>query len=113
MPYAAQQHQPCGRKGRKKRAYAEGKRADPFYSTSRWRKVRLMKLRREPLCVDPLGRHKHAGGGPVAATDVDHILPRLERPDLAYDLDNMRGLCKSCHSTVTARAMHARRRAGP
>ncbi len=110
MPYAAPQHQPRrSSKDRNKSTYAEGKRADPFYSSSRWRKVRMMKLRREPLCCDPHGVHEHAGRIEAADT-VDHIKPRKEAPELAYDLDNMRSTCRSCHSRITAKATHARRR---
>ena len=82
--------------------------SDPFYMRARWRRVRLMVLRRQPLCADPMDRHL---GQPVPATEVDHIVPRLEAPGLAYTLSNLRGLCRPCHSAITMLATHAKRRA--
>lgn len=64
----------------------------------RWRKLRLMVLREEPLCRDPFGAHE---GQPVPATDVDHIMPRERGGTDARE--NLRPLCKRCHSEKTAR----------
>ena len=67
------------------------KKADPFYSSSKWRKVRRRQLAMHPLCKckEP-------------ATDVDHIKPRSEGgADLEYE--NLQSLCKSCHSKKTRR----------
>lgn len=55
-----------------------------------WRKLRLMVLRREPLC-------RRCG---AAALDVDHIIPRRRGgPD---SLENLQALCHPCHSRKTA-----------
>ncbi|WP_376740516.1 HNH endonuclease signature motif containing protein [Gordonia paraffinivorans] len=35
---------------------------------------------------------------------VDHKIPLTERPDLAYDLDNLDVLCRSCNSAKADRA---------
>ena len=64
----------------------------------RWERCRGIILKRHPLCVDPYGWHG-ADGRVVLAEQVDHILPLRERPDLAYVLSNLQGLCSSCHST--------------
>src|SRR5207237_734428 len=34
---------------------------------------------------------------PAAARDVHHVKPRDVRPDLAFDPDNLEGLCVACH----------------
>jgi len=33
--------------------------------------------------------------------DVDHIIKRGGHPELKYDLDNVRFLCRRCHQLVT------------
>ncbi len=73
---------------------------DRVYKSARWLKVRRMVLRRQPICADPHGVHR-ATGEVVPALDVDHIRPLAERPDLAFTLTNLRGLCRSCHSRIT------------
>ena len=58
----------------------------------RWRKLRLMVLRSQPVCA--------VEGCTQAAVDVDHIIPK--RDGGLDDLDNLQGLCKSHHSQKTA-----------
>ena len=64
---------------------------------SRWRRLRAMYLRRHPLCTDPYQIH---GNEVVAATQVDHIVPRKQGGTDQWD--NLQGLCASCHSRKTA-----------
>jgi 5-methylcytosine-specific restriction endonuclease McrA len=33
--------------------------------------------------------------------NVDHVIDRKKRPDLAYDMTNLECLCASCHSRKT------------
>lgn len=47
---------------------------------ARWRRICAIVLATSDLC----GICGHSGSG-----DVDHIIPRSERPDLAEDLDNL------------------------
>lgn len=62
---------------------------------ARWRKVRRMKLARQPLCEACL-EHGHT----VAATDVHHIVAKRRG---GGDRDaNLQSLCHSCHSKLTA-----------
>ncbi|MCR4508918.1 HNH endonuclease [Pseudomonas sp. 32.2.56] len=63
--------------------------SDKFYDTAAWRRFRRYYLITHPLCVDC-----EAEGLVVPAVVVDHIKPFKERPDLALDETNMRGLCR-------------------
>lgn len=65
----------------------------------RWRKLRLMQLRMYPLCADPFGVHAERNEI-IAATDVDHIVPRSRGGQDV--LDNLQSLCHACHSKKTA-----------
>jgi 5-methylcytosine-specific restriction enzyme A len=69
-----------------------------FYSTARWRRVRTAKLNASPLCVDC-----RAAGRATLADHVHHVKPRKARPDLAYDLANLEGLCQPCHNARPGR----------
>ena len=57
-----------------------------------WQQFRLGKLRRNPLCAWCLEM-----GKTVAATDVHHIKPLRDRPDLKLSDANTVALCKGCH----------------
>ena len=59
-----------------------------FYNSRRWRVVASLHLAREPICCW-CGR---------LAEMVDHILPRLLRPDLAFTSSNLRSCCRACHA---------------
>jgi 5-methylcytosine-specific restriction protein A len=71
-------------------------RDDQFYSLSRWRRLRSIKLGRDPLCSQCAEQ-----GRTTPAGDVHHVIPRRARPDLAYALSNLESLCHACHSTRT------------
>jgi 5-methylcytosine-specific restriction protein A len=66
-----------------------------IYESTRWRKLRALKLRHEPLCrlCPPDYRRP--------AVEVDHILPIRDRPDLAWVWSNLQSLCRECHSRKT------------
>lgn len=81
----------------RKRQVDERKGSDrQWYSSTQWRALRLMMLRRQPLC--PCG---------AAASEVHHIVDRKERPDLAFNMDNLQALCKPCHSRETMDRMRS------
>ncbi len=63
-----------------------------------WRKLRNAFLA-EP--DNALCKECYIRGVITEATDVDHVIPIVERPDLKYDADNLQPLCKSCHSRKT------------
>ena len=64
-------------------------------STARWRRLRIMVLNREPLCMDPFKVHQ---GEPVPAREVDHILGVWIAPHAVFDESNLQPLCSPCHS---------------
>ena len=70
---------------------ARGSPAQRGYD-ARWRRIRAGHLRRHPNCVDPFGIHDTL----MRATDVDHIIPRVEGG--TDHEDNLQSLCHACHS---------------
>ncbi len=71
-------------------------------ATARWRRLRVMKLARDPLCEDC---RAHGRGEP--AVQVHHVEGLAERPDLAFAWSNLASLCTRCHAL---REGEARRR---
>ena len=69
-----------------------------LYNSVRWKKLRMMHLRRFPLCTQCLEQ-----GINTPATDVDHIVPHNGNLSLMYDMDNLQSLCRPCHSRKTAK----------
>lgn len=67
------------------------------YNNSRWKKLRLRQLRKEPLCEICKNNNKVVPGN-----SVDHIIPWTEENDFMYEEDNLQTLCASCHGYVTA-----------
>lgn len=66
------------------------------YNSKDWEKLRKQALVRDGYLCQFCGAlclgKKRNGISPT----VDHIQPVKDRPDLAYDLGNLRVLCKSC-----------------
>lgn len=75
-------------------------------STKRWQDLRELKLKADPLCQLCERR-----GRLVPATEVDHVVPLVDRPDLAYEWANLMSICRPHHNRKTAREALARRRA--
>jgi 5-methylcytosine-specific restriction protein A len=67
-----------------------------FTASRRWRALRLVVLREQPLCVECLRE-----GVTKAASEVDHIVPRHKRPDLAFVRANLQPLCPTHHGQKT------------
>jgi 5-methylcytosine-specific restriction protein A len=58
----------------------------------KWQRIRKKKLMLEPWCLFCLNKDKH-----TPATEVDHI----DGNSFNNSSDNLRSLCKSCHSGRT------------
>jgi len=70
-----------------------------IYNTARWRRLREVKLINNPLC-----EICEEEGRTTPAEDVHHITSFMSTHDsitrrhLAFDYDNLKSLCKECHS---------------
>lgn len=60
--------------------------------TRAWRTLRDQVIADEPLCW------LHLPGCTRASTTADHVVPYIERPDLAMSRTNLRGACLPCNS---------------
>lgn len=64
-----------------------------FYHTSVWQRARKMALQRDHyLCQFCLKK-----GALKTATEVHHIKPLADYPELSLDLNNLVSLCWQCH----------------
>ncbi len=68
----------------RQRSVSSNRPGDPFYSCARWRKLRRMYLAAHPLCVDceRIGRTE-------PATEVHHVLARIDHPHLVVCLGQL------------------------
>jgi 5-methylcytosine-specific restriction enzyme A len=101
MPFAPPKHRPPGMKpeAQRRREYDKAHRERKMAANdAAWKRCRALFLQRHPRCIGVFGR---ACGAP--ATDVDHVLSVRDRPDLRLQWENLRPLCKSCHSRRTAK----------
>ncbi|MBA3562883.1 MAG: HNH endonuclease [Gammaproteobacteria bacterium] len=96
MPLAPPTHKPPGHRTRQQYQRdldaRRGTTAERGYG-SRWRSVRAVHLQSEPLC-----RFCAACGHVKAAHEVDHV----DGDSGNNAAENLRSLCKSCHSRRTA-----------
>ena len=81
-------------KDRVKRTGAEGKKANRFYSSKRWRALREKVLSEEPFC-----RHCKEKDVIAESEEVDHIDGNRNN----NSIENLQPLCKPCHSAKTMR----------
>lgn len=73
-----------------------------FYASKRWRTLREAFLSENPLCVCDECK---ASGRDELADDVDHIIDRKVRPDLAYEWSNLQAMKHAHHSKKTLKTM--------
>lgn len=72
--------------------YYSGKKVDPFYLSRPWKLAREAVLMRDSYrCQVCLRRW---------AKTVHHKIPRLQRPDLALEPDNLEAICTVCHNQI-------------
>lgn len=85
----------CSHHEHKRRARTEQARPNAYQRgyDRRWAKLRLLVLRRYPICRLPECY--------AVATEVDHIVPKAQGGD--DSMDNLQGLCKRHHSQKTMR----------
>jgi hypothetical protein len=62
-----------------------------------WQKVRRIHRSLEPLCCDPFADHPDE---PRPNQNSHHIESLADRPDLAFDLENLAPTCTACHGKV-------------
>lgn len=68
-----------------------------FYAESKWRKISALKLATNPCCED-----HELSGQTVAGVDVHHCISLYDAWHLRYTWENLRTLCKECHSKYTS-----------
>lgn len=66
----------------------------PEYKSTRWLKLRQLKLNHSPLC-----EHCLKEGRTTAATLVHHIKP-IEDGGEMYEYSNLMSLCTECHNKI-------------
>ncbi len=66
---------------------------DRWYGRAHWASLRTLCLARDPICMVC---HR------LALTIADHIIPHKGNWTLFCDLDNLQGICDTCHSKKTA-----------
>lgn len=71
--------------------------ADWPYCTAAWRRLRLAKLAREPLCQPCNARDVL-----TSANTVDHIKPIADGGEAFPPLDQLMSMCARCHNEKTA-----------
>lgn len=69
-----------------------------FYQSRRWRKVRALKIARNPICEEC------AKKGVVSDKNlvVDHIKP-INQGGAPLDMENLQTLCSPCHNRKSGR----------
>jgi len=69
------------------------KTTDPFYYSTRWRKLRRIKLQHNPLCEVCV-----SFGKLIKATVIDHHIPRRFDDSKSMDIDNLTSMCDRHHA---------------
>ncbi len=77
-----------------------------FYSNAKWRKTRLKVLARDHYECVMCNAEGRLTINQKQSLEVDHILELENRPDLAYELSNLRTLCKFHHNKRHGRFEH-------
>ena len=89
---------------------AKRKERDPVYAKRVWGRLRKLALQSDLYECQECRK----SGKRVQARIVHHIVPVSERPDLAYELDNLESVCFKCHEQKhpeKQKKLHASKRA--
>lgn len=92
-------YKPKKAKKKEKKLYEEERRK--IYKSTRWRKLRELKIAQQPLCEMCLKE-----GKTTIAEDVHHIQSFMSTDDkvlrmaLAYDYENLMSICKMHHQMI-------------
>ena len=70
-------------------------RAQLIYQDKRWKILRAEKIMRNPLC-----ERCELSNKVTPAEEVHHILSIEDRPDLAFEQDNLMSVCVKCHKEL-------------
>jgi len=85
-------------RSREYRSSEHKKEAARLYRTGQWQALRRQQLTLLPFCAECLKAGKY-----TLASEVDHVVPHRNDPQLFFDPSNLQSLCHSCHSIKTAR----------
>ena len=67
-----------------------------FYTGAAWRKLRKAKLTIDPCC-----EYCQEAGNVTGAVEVHHVLTVGQHWQHRLDFNNLKSLCKACHSRET------------
>ena len=70
------------------------------YNNNRWIKLRKQKLEDCPLCEICMAESEDGIVNVNTADEVHHIIPILQKPELAYDYKNLMSLCSYHHHQI-------------
>ena len=97
------QHPGCGVLGKgtyckahKRQRWREQDTNRPRRGGRRWRKLRDLKLRTNPICEIGLVCNS------ALATEVHHIESVAKAPEREFEWDNLQSACHDCHVAVSA-----------
>ncbi len=68
-------------------------------NSTKWKKVRRLKLSETPMCEDPFGHHAN-NQTTETARQVHHIQGLRKHPYLAFVWSNLMSVCTKCHSRL-------------
>lgn len=92
-------YHPAHKGGLEKNASKNDLKKQGFYHTPAWRSLRRLALQRDHYLCQNCLRQKRI----EKATEVHHVKPIADYPELALTLDNLESLCWSCHEQTKPR----------
>jgi len=102
LPYSTDYKHTRSFKKKTSKSYSKPEIAKLYYGR-RWKRLRQMFIRYNPLCVNCKDNNIIMEG-----QVVDHIKPVSEDKDGFYVWKNLQTLCRTCHSKKTAKEVNNR-----